>query len=195
VSGVVRAAGNVPVAGARVVVLGPGLSAVTDADGFYSISGVTAAPAEGMSPLLSASKSGHFSDVEFANAGYNPISSDTVLDFTLVPLVPISVGEVIHGQSPSGEPVCSHWGYGSSPCQRYALTAPSSGTLEVALTASVFNFDVDIVGPNGSFVLYNASWRSPLRLPIAVEARSTYEIRVIGGWDPPRDFELTTSLR
>jgi hypothetical protein len=35
---------------------------------------------------------------------------------------------------------------------------------------------------------------SPLRVTIPVHAGSTYEIRVVGGWEPPREFELTTTL-
>ena len=197
VSGVVKTTANVPVAGARVVVLGQESPAVatTDADGRYSVSAVKASPAESMAPLLSASKAGFFTDVEFAGGSYSPISRDTQLDFELSPSASISLGDVIRGQSPDGDPVCSHWGYGSTACQRFALTVPASGNLEVTLSAPVFNFDVDIVGPDGTFALYSAVWVSPLRVSIPVVAGSTYEIRVIGGWSPPRQFQLTTTVR
>jgi hypothetical protein len=148
-----------------------------------------------MSPLLSASKTGYFTDVEFANPGFGAISSDSNVDFNLDPWVSISLGELVQGQVTPDDPLCSHWGYGSSACQRFALTVPSSGILEVALSAPVFNFDVDVVGPDGTFVLYDGSWRSPLHLTIQAGAGSTYEIRVIGGWSEARDFELTTMLR
>jgi hypothetical protein len=196
-SGVVRTTGNVPVSGAKVVVLGQELSAsaTTDGNGYYSISGVKASPLEGMSPLLSASTAGYFTDVEFANRSYGPISNDTQVDFTLAPLVRISLGEVISGTAPLGDPVCSHWGYGAGACQRFAVTVPATGTLDVTLSASVFNFDLDIVGPDGTFAVYSGIWASPLRVTVRVEAGSTYEIRVIGGWNPARDFELTTALR
>lgn len=182
VSGVVRTTGSVPITGASLVVLGQESAfATTDGDGRYSISGVKASPAEGMAPLLSASKAGFFTDLRFADSNYLPISSDTVLDFALAPLVQITLGEVVRGLSPIGPSVCSHWGYGASECQRFGVTAPATGLLDVTLSAPLFAFDVDIVGPDGSFALYDASWVSPLRLAIPVEAGSTYEIRVIGG--------------
>lgn len=82
-----------------------------------------------MSPLLSASKPGYFTDVKFADANYVPISKDTQLDFELDPWVHISLGEVIRGRIGVDDAVCSHWGYGSTVCQRFAVTAPASGTL------------------------------------------------------------------
>ena len=196
VSGVVTTVTNVPVDGVRVVVLGQAeAGATTAADGSYSISGVQGSPVELMSPLMSASKSGFFTDVEFANVNYEPITADTRLDFRLAPLVSIAPGETIHGRSPSDNLDCSHWGYGTGPCQRFALTMPASGILEVTLSGTPFNFDLDIVGPRGDFEIYSAIWVSPLRVTIPVHAGSTYEIRVIGGWEPPREFELTTTLK
>ena len=99
ISGSVRTDGNVLVAGARVVVLGQDSTAATttDGDGRYSISGVGRHQTEGMSPLLSAAKPGYFTDVEFADSSYRPISRDTTLDFTLHPWVPIELGEVCPG--------------------------------------------------------------------------------------------------
>ena len=93
VSGVVRAAGA-PVEGARIFVWEGLPSAVTDANGFYSIAGVPAA-VDSMSPLLSAYKAGFFSDVAFANPSYAPIGRDTQLDFNLVPVASIAVGDII----------------------------------------------------------------------------------------------------
>jgi hypothetical protein len=148
-----------------------------------------------MSPLLSAARAGYFTDAEFANRGYAPISSDAQVDFTLAPLLNIALGEVVSGTSPTGDPICSHWAYGSSACQRFAVTVPTAGTLDVTLSAPVFNFDLDIVGPDGTFAAYSGVWVSPVRVTFRVEAGSTYEIRVIGGWSPPRHFELTTALR
>ena len=195
VSGVVSTAANVPVAEARVVVLGQETAfATTATDGSYSISGVRSAPTERMSPLLSASKTGFFTDVEFADRTYTPISRDTRLDFRLIPSLAIPLGTVVQGQSPQGDPVCSHWGYGSTACQRYALTVPSSGILEVTLSGNPFNFDLDIVGPHGTFEAYDATWAPPVIVKIPVQA-ATYEIRVIGGWQPPREFVLSTALR
>jgi hypothetical protein len=197
ISGAVKTNTNLAVAGARVVVLGQHSSAVTtDADGLYSISGVTPSPtADGMAPLLSASRTGFFTDVRFADVDYLPIRKDTVLDFAITPRVEIALGDVIQGQSPVGPRVCSHWGYGASECQRFGVIAPATGVLEVTLTAPVFNFDFDVVGPDGSFVLYDSRWVSPKRITIPVEADSRYELRVIGGWSPAREFELVATMR
>ena len=197
ISGTVKTSENLAAAGARVVVLGQESSAfaTTDGDGHYSISGVRPSPAEGMAPLLSASKTGFFTDLKFADSNYLPISMDTGLDFALAPWVQIPLGEVVRGLSPIGPRVCSHWGYGASECQRFGVTAPATGSLDVTISAPLFNFDVDIVGPAGSFVLYDGRWASPLRLAIPVEAGATYELRVIGGWNPAREFELTVAMR
>jgi hypothetical protein len=70
---------------------------------------------------------------------------------------------------------------------------PSAGTLEVIVTAPIFDFDIDILRPNGTFALYNPVWISPSRNQIPVEAGSTYQIRLAGR--SPREFELTTALR
>src|SRR5262249_49922214 len=140
------------------------------------------------------SSAGYFTDVEFANSNYLPLSKDATLDFTLAPLTRIPLGEIVEGRSPLGDRVCSHWGYGASACQRFAVKVPVSGILEVDMSAPQFNFDVDIVAPNGTFALYDGSWRSPHRA-IEVEAGLTYEIRVIGGWEPPRTFELSARVQ
>ncbi len=194
VSGVVRIGDSQPVEGARVVLLVDVLSsATTDHDGFYSITGVPAS-FDHLAPLLSASKPGYFTDFRFADTGYAPIAANTTLDFELVPWSPIAVGEVVKGRLEGSHPNCSHWGYGSSPCERFAVTAPVSGLLEVTLTATVFDFDVDIAGPDGTFVLYDPIWAPVRRYRIAVEAGATYEIRLIGGCCPVREFELRTAL-
>jgi hypothetical protein len=196
VSGIVSNDANVPVPGAYVVVLGQEtVFATTAADGSYSIAGVRSSPVELMSPLLSASKPGFFTGVEFADRNYLPIASDTRLDFRLVPQVAIALGEIVHGRSPADAPICSHWGYGTTACQRFALTVPASGSLQVTLSAPLFNFDLDILGPSGAFEAYSGIWISPVHVTIPVRAGSTYEIRVIGGWTPAREFELTTTMR
>ena len=193
VSGVVRAAGA-PVEGARILVLGEGLPpTVTDANGFYSIAGVPAA-VDSMSPLLSAYKAGFFSDVAFANPSYAPIGRDTQLDFNLVPVASIAVGDVVRGHFEGSEPACSHWGYGSGACQRFAVTAPTTGTLELTLTAPVFDFDIDVVAA-GEFALYDPFWAPTRRISVSVRAGSTYEIRLVATWCRIREFELTTSMR
>jgi hypothetical protein len=75
------------------------------------------------------------------------------------------------------------------------MTAPASGTLELTLSAQDFNFDVDVVRPDGTFAVYASASVSPLRVMTPVQTGSTYEIRVAGGWSPARTFELTTTLR
>jgi hypothetical protein len=192
VSGVVRAAG-VAVEGARVVVVGESLSpTTTDHNGFYSVSGVPSA-FDRLSPMLSASKAGYFTDVAFANPTYAPIDRNTTLDFHLVPATAIAVGEVIHGRVEGASAICSHWGYGLSPCQRYTVTAPHTGTLELAITGPIHDFDVDIVGPDGHFVLYN-NILGPRQIPIAVQGGFTYEIRVVGYFNLIREFEFVTTM-
>ncbi len=62
------------------------------------------------------------------------------------------MGQVVHGLSPPGAAVCSHWGYGASDVSTIRVTAPASGILEVTLSAPLFTFDFDIVGPDGPFV-------------------------------------------
>ena len=193
VSGVVRVAGKT-VQGARVVVVGePILSTTTDHDGFYSVSGVPP-DFDRLSPMLSASKEGYFTEVAFANPSYAPIVRNATLDFHLVPATAIMVGDVIHGRVEGAGALCSHWGYGSSPCQRYVVTAPRTGTLEVAVTGPITDFDVDIVGPDGQFVLYH-NVLGPREIPISVQSGSTYEIRVVGYFNEIREFELVTTMR
>jgi hypothetical protein len=95
---------------------------------------------------------------------------------------------------------CAGLGYGGwygqrALCQRYAITAPASGMLELTVSASIFDFDVDVVNPDGTFAVYGSSSSSPLRVRARVEGGATYEIRIAGGWSPARAFELTTALR
>ena len=194
-SGVVRAAGNVPVVGARVVALddnqGQELTAsstTTDRNGYYSISGLTTSSI-GNGPLVSASKPGYFADIK-----WSALTLDKQLNFELSPAMPqISLGETIQGRI--GDALCASLGYGGgpgAPCERFALKVPSSGTLEVAFSSSepMSNFfDVDVVKPDGTIGVYGAvTWG--VRIP--VEAGLIYTIRVASG--PAREFELTTAL-
>lgn len=195
-SGVVRAAGNVAVVGARVIVLDDNSgqevstsSATTDRNGYYSISGLTTS-SFGSGPLVSASKPGYFADIKWSALG-----QDKQVDFELSPPIPqISLGETIAGRI--GDAVCASLGYGGgdgAPCQRFALNVPSSGTLEVVFSGSVVNFfDVDVVKPDGTIGIYSAATSSPWRVRIPVEAGLTYTIRVASG--PAREFDLTTAL-
>jgi hypothetical protein len=193
VFGVVRA-GNTPVADARVTVLdqqSPGRFVTTDGDGRYSIQAQRAQP-WGMSPLVSASKPGYFADIRFTDVSHAAISNDTELDFELDALVQISLGETVAGRS--FDSACSHWDYGTSVCQRFALAIPSAGLLEVTAFAPIIHFSIEVVGPDGTFAAYAVyPPSSPMRVQIPVDGGSTYQIRVT---DPgKRPFELSTALR
>ena len=74
------------------------------------------------------------------------------------------------------------------------MTIPRSGTLEASISASAYEFDVDIVNPDGTFAAYiGYPYRTgPPRITAPVNAGSVYEIRLAGA---PTDFELTTTLR
>src|SRR5688572_4933649 len=177
-SGLVRVAG-VPVSGATVALLrGNGLAAsvLTDSSGTYSFSAVEHASFSGA--LVSASKPEYFTDTK-----YILMSQDQRLDFDLERAVQISVGDVI--QSQLGEARCASLGYGGSggaPCRRLAVTVPSSGTLEVALSAGANSFDVSILRPDGTIAAYVSGPSSPLRATVPVEANRTYQVDVAGGW-------------
>lgn len=203
-TGAVRGDGNVPVAGAKVVVLAVGwyggstteASAVTDGNGTYAMPEVRAYAGQDQIGwlLVGASKPGYFADFKW----WLDFPKDADLDLRLEPWTHVRLGEVIRGQI--GESECAGLGYGGwygqrAPCARYALTVPASGTLELTVSAKVFNFDVDVVAPDGTFAAYSGSSSSPLRVTAPVEAGLTYEVRVAGGWSPAREFELTTALR
>ena len=203
--GKVTGAANVPIDGARVVVLAVGwyggttteASAVTDGDGVYSMPAVKAyAGGDAVGWLLvGASKPGYFADFKW----WLDFPKDSDLDLRLEPLtVSIALGEAIRGEI--GERECAGLGYGGwygqrSPCRRYAITVPASGTLDMTFSAPLFNFDVDVVNPDGSFAVYASSSISPLRARMPVQAGLTYEIRVAGGWSPAREFEFIAVLR
>jgi hypothetical protein len=201
--GTVRSDRNIPIAGAKVVVLAVGwfgaytveASAATDGDGVYSMPQVRAyAGPDSIGWLLvGASQPGYFADFKW----WLDFPKDADLNLRLEPLRFIHLNEVIHGQI--GETECAGLGYGGwygqrALCQRFARTAPASGTLDLRVSAPVFNFDVDVVKPDGTFAAY-ASSSSSLHVTAPVEAGLTYEIRVAGGWSPAREFELTTALR
>jgi hypothetical protein len=195
VGGVVTAVGNSPAAGARVVVMGvdwPGnfageSTATTDANGQYSMPDVQPT-AWAVWHLIGASKPGYFADfiwwMDFPKAAQFNLELD--------PWAHIAVGEVIQGRV--GKALCAGLGYGGwYGRERFALTVPRSGTLNVTLSAPVFNFDLDVV-TDGMFAGYAASSGSPLQLSVRVEAGLTYEIRV-AAVGPAHDFMLTTELR
>ena len=201
--GTVRNDRDIPLAGAKALVLSVGwfgaytveASAATDGSGVYHMPEVRAYA--GPDPigwlLVGATQPGYFADFKW----WLDFPRDANLDLRLEPWKFIQVGDAIHGEI--GEAECAGLGYGGwygkrAPCKRFALTAPSTGILEVTVSAPVFSFDVDIVNPDGTFASYGSS-SSALRLRAPVQGGSTYEVRVAGGWSPAREFDLTTALR
>jgi hypothetical protein len=206
-TGVVKDAVGAPVGGASVAVQEVGLygdfvvqSAVaTDASGAYSIPSVQAFNRGIGWLLVGASKSGYFADFKW----WLNFPSDADLNLRLDPLVYISPGTSVRGHI--GDAFCAGLGYGGvvnsvtdgtgrPPCQRFALSVPRSGTLEATVSAALYEFDVDIVKPDGTFAAYiGYPYRSgPPMISAPVTAGSLYEIRLAG---TPTDFELTTTLR
>ena len=198
-AGVVTAIGNSPASGVKVLVMGvdwPGnyvieSTATTDADGHYSMQDVKAS-AGSVWHLVGASRPGYFADFIW----WMDFPKDEKFDLELKPWVHISLGQVVQGRI--GDALCAGLGYGGwngrSECQRFALTAPRSGTLEVTVSATDFNFDIDVVSPDGTFAAYASSSHSPALITFPAEGGSTYEIRVAGGWSTARDFTLTTRM-
>ena len=105
----------------------------------------------------------------------------------------------------SGDAFCAGLGYGGTisamtdrmgrpPCQRFAVAVSRSGRLEATVTAALYEFDIDIVKPDGTFAAYiGYPYRSgPPVVSAPVNAGSVYEIRLAGA---PTDFELRTTLR
>ncbi len=183
--------GGVPVVGANVAVtLGSTAvevaSAVTDGNGYYRIPDVTVKRSVRFQEKMFVSKPGYFMEFKYTN-----VSKDTQLDFALHPWVHIALDAVIRGRV--GDTPCEGFG----PCERFAFTPPSHGTLE--LTSPAFSFNLEVLKPNGlSAALFygRPGLSSPLQLSVPVDAGVTYEIHVIlppGG--STRDFVLTTALR
>jgi len=180
-----------PVNGARILVFDDRIvtsrSTTTDDRGFYSFDdvGLVKCPACSM---VSASKAGFFTDIKYADTALNG-----TLDFELDPLVFISVGQVVNGYTgEAGDAKCEGLGFGSSPCQRFAIQAPSTGTLRIS-SPGPFRFDFDVVKPDGTFATYSSGGPEALTMKINVSAGSIYELRVVkisaDGY-----FQLTTAL-
>jgi hypothetical protein len=207
-SGVVRA-GGVPLAGAKVGLVKFGVpspgpegpfvtvgaedliaAVVTDQSGSYTFPTVSNVSFSGA--LVSVSQSGYFTDTK-----YILMSDNRELDFDLEPAVYITVGQVI--QSQIGAARCASFGYGGmggAACQRFALTVPESGTLEVRLSIEpVQPFDLSVLRPDGTIAVYNASSSSPVRVRLVVTAGLTYQIDAVHASAAARAFELTTTLR
>jgi hypothetical protein len=204
-SGMVRASG-VPVSGAEIAELQTNdvnecftpevLSGTTsDANGSYELQAVKDSSSTVWASWVRAYKPGYFTNFQRPR-----LSTDTQIDFTLDPWVHISLGQVTRGTVRAGDAFCYGNSYGvPGLCHRFALTVPSSGTLEVTLAWPSVRPDVvlDVVRPGGN-PCAEFSWpgasRHDLRVP--VDGGSTYEIRVVDdGRASPLDYELSTALR
>jgi hypothetical protein len=201
--GTVRGDGNVPMVGAKVEVFAVGwfgasrveATAVTDGDGVYTMPNIRAyeGPDQIGWLLVGASTPGYFADFKW----WLDFPKDADLDLRLDPLRHIRLGDAVRGQI--GDAECAGLGYGGwygqrATCQRFAITVPTSGTLEVTVSAAMTDFDIDIVTSDGTFVAYDGypyKSGSPL-VTTPVSAGSTYQIRLAGA---RREFELTTALR
>jgi hypothetical protein len=201
VTGIVTRAENGPIAGAKIVAMNDALFVAaptsrpvhfveTDADGHYRIDGVAYSSNRSESTMVGALKTGYFADFKWLQ-----IAEDRQLDFELEPWAYVAVGDTV--RSRIGEARCAGLGYGGQGgayCQRFAISPTTSGTLNVTLTAPVFDFDVDVVMPDGTFGKYIAGARSPLQFSVPVETGLTYEIR-LAAIGQAREFELATTLR
>jgi hypothetical protein len=166
-------------------------STMTDGTGAYHLQNVTNVSTSGA--LVSVSRPQYFTETR-----YVPIAGDTTSDFDLERAVHISVGERI--QSRPGDARCASLGYGrgGTPCQRFAVTVPVSGTLEVELSdtpASRFYGDATILKPDGTIGIYDSPPVSPMRLALAVAAGLTYQIDVVHRGTGTQEFALTTTVR
>jgi hypothetical protein len=182
-----------PVPGARVLVFSDSAvnpsRTITDEQGLYSFEDVGPVACPPACALVSASRPGYFTDVKYAETARNGR-----LDFELDPLVYVSVGEVVNGYTgDASDARCEGSGYGSSPCQRFAVVPPSSGGLEIT-SPGPFQFDFDIVKPDGTFATYTSGTAGSFSTRINVTGGSTYELRVVYiGRDSY--FQFTTALQ
>ena len=187
-SGIVSADGA-PLAGASVIVLDSTgriatQTAVTGNDGAYSFLPFDrSCPRECL--MVGVSKEGFHADIQW------PFGARQ-MDFPLQPVVLVPVGEVVRGQL--GPDMCAGLGYGEMACHRFAIKAPSSGLLEVSLSGAAFEFDADVVNPDGTFALYFASVRTPIKLEFPVTKALTYEVRVASP-GPPGEVQMTATAR
>ena len=204
-SGVVTAAG-VPASGAEIAELQTvygddcfipqELSRTTsDASGSYTLPAVGDSSTSMWASWVRATKPGYFTDFQRPR-----VSQDMRLDFVLDPWAHVPLGEVVRGTVNHGDAVCHGNSYGLPGfCHRFALTAPSAGTLDVTLAWPNVRPDVvlDVVRPGGvpcALFSWPGSTRHSLTLP--VNAGSTYEVRVVDdGAASPLNYELTTALR
>jgi hypothetical protein len=156
----------------------------TAADGSYSVSGLLYSPA--MQVLVRAAMPGYFTAVKVVS-----VASEMRVDLTLDPLVYIPLGATVKGTLEAGDATC---GDPMERCERFALTVPRDGTLEVTVeTTRREEIDLHLETPNGD--VFGPHMRDPLRLAIPASGEATYQIRIVRYAAGPHDFALTTRLR
>jgi len=167
----------------------------SDASGSYVLPAVTDSSTSMWASWVRAYKAGYFTDFQRPR-----VSQDMRLDFTLDPWTHVSPGQSIRGTVDRGDAVCRGNSYGLPGfCHRFAITVPTSGTLEVTLTWPNVRPDVllDVVSPGGipcALFSWPGGTRHSLKIP--AEAGATYEVRVVDdGNASPLTYELTTLLR
>jgi hypothetical protein len=157
-------------------------TATTDAAGSYEASDVPWSPSGRL--LVRATAPGYFSSTAMAVG-----TPQTRLDFTLYPLRYIREDDVVSGTT-TDHPMCE---LSTEPCQRYALIATRSGTLEISVAVSArTGIDLYVETPDGN--VYGPQLAAPLRLQFRAAAGDTFQIRVLS-FNGPREFELTTRMR
>ena len=155
----------------------------TDAAGRVHISGQTETASERL--LLRAAKPGYFTSHVLLPAGL-----EMQHRFTLRPWVMTGVNQTIRGTTRI-DAFCEA---PSEPCQRFAVTAPRNGRLDVSVkTSDRLEMDLWVELPGGD--IYGPRVNRPLQLEFDATAGTTYEIRVLSYRGVPRDFELSIQMR
>ena len=157
----------------------------TDATGRVEISGETVTMTERL--LVRAVKPGYFT-----SAVRLPASLEMEHHFRLRPWVITTVNQTIRGTTMLDDSCESD----IDTCQRFAVTTPRNGRLEVSVTTAVRrDLDLWLEVPGGD--IYAPDEKSPLRLEIDAVAGTTYElqVRTFRVQAEPRDFELRIQLK
>jgi hypothetical protein len=106
------------------------------------------------------------------------------------PYSQITIGEVVVGRVAADDPRCDQW-----QCQYFRITAPTDGSLEVALTYSGGNLDVFLNDLRGSQWWDPHPVRGKVRVSLPAKAGATYQIGVLEYERPGIEFELVTTLQ
>jgi hypothetical protein len=155
----------------------------TDATGRVEISGQTVTSRERL--LVRAAKPGFFTSAVALPAGL-----EMQHHFTLRPWVMTAMNQTIRGTTRL-DAFCEA---ADEPCQRYAVTAPRNGRLDVSVRTSVREgMDLWVEMPGGD--IYGPRADRPLQLEFDAIAGTTYEIRVLSFRGVPREFELSIRIR